>query len=622
MLPAAACLLALVVSADAPIMQVWPTGVFVMQTDGTGVRLVTRVDGYFDLGSPRFSHDGRRLAFDAARGAPHGPRACFVVSVDGTGLAELGKGQAPDWSPDDKQIVLATDTGEIVVQNLDGKGRTQIARGGCPRFSPDGSRLAVSDRHGLRVVDLLSGAEIQVFNQPLDDVFDGFTWSPDGKRLAVVARVEEGGRRQLLVADVDANGNLPQPRLKNAMGGYVSFSPDGRQIVFADAWKVKIADVSAVAGPRDVPGQEGLNRHPVYSPDGKSIAFVSTRTPPQPAPATAQLARTWKLEEVKRHRKGTIVYALGFTPDGSRLVLGCDPQSKGVQVWNISTGETRDLGGNGIRVEMFPDGRRFATSWHSPLIQIIDIETGELLREMDHGARMWVLAVSPDGRRMVSGGLDKTMRVWDPDTGEQLQAFGQLHDDWITRVRFTSDGREALTVSHDHTLAAWDLETGRVRLRIKHPAAVWGLAVTPDGRHLLTGTGGSLQSSLTVLNIGQGTDNVLRMWDAASGNLVREMKGHDHAVYAIDVSPDGRLAATGDWGGTLRLWNLETGAELSKVGPGQGRVPFVAFSPDGKTIAAGGGGRRVGREIVQFPDEQVRLYRVVETTPAAAPKQP
>jgi WD40 repeat protein len=616
----AVCLLALVVSADAAAPAVWPSGLFVMKADGSDVRLVAEVKGYYDLGAPRFSHDGKRLAFDAALGEPHGPRSCFVVNVDGTGLAELGKGGSPDWSPDDKQIALASDSGEIFVQNLDGKGRTQIAKGGSPRFSPDGGRLAVSDRRTLRVVDLVNGEEVRVFDPPLDAIFNGFAWSPDGKRLAVAARLEAGGRRSLLVVDAEGSNARLEPRLTNSMGGYVSFSADGKQIVLADGWKIKLVDAAGTAPPREVQGQEGLNRHPAFSPDGRWIAFVSTRRALRAAQANSGAApvRTWKLEEIKRHRKGTIVYSLAFTPDGSRLVLGCDPQTRGVQVWNVGTGETRNLGGNGIRIKMFPDGRRFATSWHSPLVQIVDVETGEVLRELDHGARMWVLSVSPDGRRIVSGGLDKVMRVWDPDTGEQLHAFEKLHDDWITRARFSPDGREVLTVSHDHTLAAWDVETGNVRLRIKHPGAVWGLAVTPDGRHLLSGTGGSLQSSLTVLNIGHGADNVLRLWDAASGNLVREMKGHEHAVYAIDVSPDGRLAASGDWGGTLRLWNLETGVEVSKIGPGQGRVPFVAFSPDGHSIATGGGGRRVDGEIVEFPDEQVRLYKVVETTAAEA----
>ena len=40
-----------------------PTAIFVMKVDGSGVRKVAQVEGYRDHGSPRWSHDGQRLAF-------------------------------------------------------------------------------------------------------------------------------------------------------------------------------------------------------------------------------------------------------------------------------------------------------------------------------------------------------------------------------------------------------------------------------------------------------------------------------------------------------------------------------------------------------------------------------
>jgi WD40 repeat protein len=578
---------------------------------------VAQVEGYHDHGSPRWSHDGKRLVFDAAV-ARRAPRKCFVVNFDGTGLSELCDGELPDWSPDDKQIAFQQGVPvgglpAIYVQNLDGKGRAKIAEGFSPRWSPDGSRLAISDRRMLRVVDLLSGEASGLFVEPFGVVFNGFAWSPDGKRLAVAVAAAYPGPRELLIVDPAAKNPQVKPRLTNRLGGLISFSPDGKQIVFSNDFQLHIVDVEGGAPPRLVPGQEGQNRYPAWSHDGKWIAFTSTRKSPQPAPAKkAAMPRGTKLEELRRHTKGTIVYGLAFTPDGRRLVLGCDPRNTGVQVWDVSTGESTELGGRGIRIQMFPDGRRFATTWHSPTIQIVDLESGRVLREMEHGTDVWALSVSKDGKRILSTGLDKVARIWDAQTGQQLGALVG-HTDWVTRAAFSPDGKNAFTVGHDRTLRVWDVETGKNRLVIEHPAAIWGLAVTPDGRHVLTGTGGSLTSSLAVLKIAQGTDHALRVWDTATGKLVREMKGHTHTVYTIDVSPDGRLAVTGGWDGTMRLWDLATGDELDKTQPEQGRVACVAFSPDGKLIVAGGGARRIAGRIVEFPNEQVRLYNVVQT---------
>jgi WD40 repeat protein len=618
-LPWAAWLLGLVVPsvvwAQVPISED-PTAVFVMKVDGSDVRKVAQVENFRDHGSPRWSNDGKRLVFDAAV-ARHGPRKCFVVNVDGTGLRELCDGELPDWSPDDKQIAYQASSQagalpEIYVQNLDGQGRLKIAEGYSPRWSPDGGRLAISDRSMLRVADLLSGQETPLFDQPFGVVFNGCAWSPDGKRLAVAVAATYPGPRELLVVDAAGNNRAVKPRLRNQLGGLISFSPDGKQIIFSNDFQLHIVDVEGAAPPRLVPGQQGQNRYPAWSPDGKWIAFTSTRTAPQPpGPNKPATPRGKKFEEIERHHKGTIVYSLAFTPDSRRLVLGCDPRNTGVQVWNLATGETRELGGRGIRIQMFPDGRRFATAWHHPIAQIIDLESGNVLREFDHGSRIWAFALSRDGRRLLTGGLDKVVRTWDVETGRQLYA-SDPYADWITRAAFSPDGKQAITAGHDQMLRVWDVETGRQRLAIKHPAAVWGLAVTPDGRQILTGTGGSLTSSLTVLKIAKGEDNVLRMWDSATGELVREMKGHTDVVYSIDVSPDGRLAVTGGSDGTMRLWDLATGDELCKTKPRQGRVPCVAFSPDGKLIVAGGGARWVGNQIVEYPSEQVWLYKVVD----------
>ena len=599
-----------------------PAAVFVMNADGSDVRKVAEVKGAGEHAFPCWSHDGKQLAFNAKVGFAD-VKTCFAVNVDGSGLRELGRGEMPDFSPDDKQIALQDDglggAAEIYVQNVDGKSRAKIGWGRSPRWSPDGSKLAISDRNNVRVVDLLSGEAVELLDEAAT-IFNGFAWFPDGERLAVAIRRAEGGPRQLLFLDAGGINVQLQPRLKNEMGGVVSFTPDGKRLVYADAWLMYTFDVEGNAEPQKIPNQQGMARHPVFSPDGKKIAFVSTRRAPEPeAPKKgAQVPPTWKFEELARHAKGTIVYSLAFTPDARRLVIGCDPQNHGVQVWDIATGATKNLGGSGIRIQMFPDGRRFATCWHSPTIQIVDLDTGGVLREIDHGARMWVLSVSQDGRRLMSGGLDKVMRIWDVETGDLLNTHANLHQDWITRGVFSPDGKEGITVGHDQTLRVWDVASGKVRLTIKHPAAVWSLAVTPDGRHVLTGTGGSLQSSLAVLKIGQGPDNLIRMWDAASGQLVREMKGHTHVVYSIDVSSDGRLAASGSWDGTMRLWDLATGAELGKTQPGQGNVPFVAFSPDAKLIVTGGGARRINGDIVQFPNEEVRVYKVVEAAPTAA----
>ena len=67
------------------------------------------------------------------------------------------------------------------------------------------------------------------------------------------------------------------------------------------------------------------------------------------------------------------------------------------------------------------------------------------------------------------------------------------------------------------------------------------VAFSPDGKHILTGH----------------DDNKARLWDAATGVLLREFTGHTSWVTSVAFSPDGRYVLTGSEDGTARLWDTD-----------------------------------------------------------------
>ena len=273
-----------IASVDTGAGQSTNWAIFIMKVDGSQVRKLAQVDGCHDHSVPRFSHDGKRVAFDATAGG-NAVRALYVVNVDGSGLEKLGGNARPDWSPDDKQVAFdrfpTGGAGEAYVQNLDGEGETLVTSGISPRWSPDASGLAVSDRANVRIIDLVSGESRSLFDHDFAEVFNGFSWSPDGKRLAVVVRPERGKSRELLLVDARGAAQGMTKRWRGEMGGHVSFSPDGKKLVFADALKMRIVDVEGDDQPRLLPGQAGTkNKHPCWSPDGQWIVFSSDRSGP------------------------------------------------------------------------------------------------------------------------------------------------------------------------------------------------------------------------------------------------------------------------------------------------------------------------------------------------------
>jgi len=597
-------------SMCVPLRADEPSAIFVMKVDGSGLRRLADVGGYRIHGSPRWSHSGKRLVFDAIP-ADSAAGRWFLINADGSGLAQIGLGAHADWSPDDKQLVFAIGENAPIkkgtwVQNVDGRGRQWLAGGSAPRWSPSGGELATINGKALEVLDLIESRPRRLLEMP-SGLLGGFDWSPDGKQLAFVTHGD--GQNELWIVPV-SDPDTKKKRLSGDLDGYVAWSPDGKRLAVALDRRIQLLGVDGSDAPQPIPGQEGINRMPAWSADGRWIAFSSDRKTPALVPV-ARTKRSLRLEEVKRHTRGNVVFTMALSPDGRWALLGGTSRQRNVQVWNLVEGDTTNLDFHGEAVALSPDGRTLASCGSIVNIELGSVENGELIRHLHSGGMCTNVMFSPDGKRLVSGSINKQAVVWDVASGKRICAF-KKHGHPIARVAFMPNGEEVVSTSQDKMLRVWDAGTAKERLAMAHPDAVWGLAVSPDGALIATGTGGMAVGNPITQRIVRGPENTLRLWDAASGELVREMKGHTNVVYAIDFSPDGRTLVSGGWDGTIRLWDVDRGEPLASV-QGQGSVFAVAFTPDGGEVLVGGGANRFGNERIQsVRDEQVRLYRIVE----------
>jgi Tol biopolymer transport system component len=259
------------------------SAIFVIKADGTGMRRVVKMPDYAQHGSPRWSHNGKQLAFDAIHRANR-IKKIFVVNVDGTELKEVADAAMPDWSPDDKQLAVFSREAYqgnlqpgIYAQNVDGQGQTRLADGEGPRWSPDGSKIACTDNVRLFTVDLVSGEQQDVLDEPFDQIRVGYDWSPNGKQLAFVGRTGNG--RDLILVNVGDSNRTKRSRLhRNLLDGHVSWSPDGKRLVFSMLTSIYVIDVDQ-GDPQRVPGVKGDAYDPSWSPDGAWITFSGNHEP-------------------------------------------------------------------------------------------------------------------------------------------------------------------------------------------------------------------------------------------------------------------------------------------------------------------------------------------------------
>ncbi|MBD2339529.1 hypothetical protein H6G64_21385, partial [Calothrix sp. FACHB-156] len=81
-------------------------------------------------------------------------------------------------------------------------------------------------------------------------------------------------------------------------------------------------------------------------------------------------------------------------------------------------------------------------------------------------------------------------------------------------------------------------------------------------------------------------DNTLKVWNLQTGAELFTLKGHSSFVRAIAVTPDGQRVISGSSDNTLKVWNLET-REVIATFTGEGSISCFAVAPDGMTIIAG-----------------------------------
>jgi WD40 repeat protein len=276
----------------------------------------------------------------------------------------------------------------------------------CLAFSPDGRLMATSDFRGeIKLWDVSSRTQagaLEGHSEPVIRV----AFSPDGRLLAssafdrTVRLWDVAARRQIARIPTD----LPRDELSP-----ISFSPDGRFLAvgnYTEARQITVWSLADAHRPRPVIRLPGVT-HPLFSPDGRTLAAVSSW-----GKVTIQI---WDVAAWRKRAQRELPLPVGeemdigrqFSPDGKTLALAHIDGS--ISLWDSDlSGRPTVLKANAelVRSVAFSrDGKTLAAAHADGMVRLWDVAGGRE-RAALRGHLAWVeyLAYSPDGKTLASSG--------------------------------------------------------------------------------------------------------------------------------------------------------------------------------------------------------------------------
>lgn len=149
-------------------------------------------------------------------------------------------------------------------------------------------------------------------------------------------------------------------------------------------------------------------------------------------------------------------------------------------------------------------------------------------------------------------------------------------------VAFSPDGEAVYAAGGEAGIVGevkrWKTSDGTLQQSFEgHLDAAYALAVSPDGKVIATGA----------------YDQKIRLWDTATGKEVALLKGHNGAVNGLSFRPDGKVLASASADRTVKLWSIPTGQRLETLAQPTKEQTSVVFSADGKQLFAAGSDNRI-----------------------------
>lgn len=573
--------------------------------------------------------------------AAYNPRAAQVASADGRGRIFLwdaasgeqtlsleghtGAVNALMFSPDGRYLLSGGDDTEMYLWDV-ASGEKQVTYEGIvgrvlsidysangnyvTSSTADDPETGVFDR-AVRVFEAQSGELVQALFVEENGWVRAVSIDPNGEWVAAASYDPNEFGGTIRVWEVQSGELLRSLYGHTDVITTLDFSPDGNTLL-SGSWDktVRRYDIHTGVEVQRFDTHSDRLLDVTFSPDG-TLALTSSGRDVGIASDNSALLTTLissaPIHVMNGHEDW--VWAVAYNADGSQIATGSGHLNRAegdnsIRLWEATNGEQlARLDGHTDTVAglaYHPDGAQLASASWDRTIMLWDINTGERIATLEgHTNQVNDVDFSPDGSTLLSGGRDGALRLWNVATQESIRVIENAHYSTnaegvvtparVFRAKFSPNGELIASSGSDSMVRLWNARTGELIREFRgHSGWVSTVMFSHDGTLLVSGA-----------------DNDLIVWDidAPEGEEeYRRLIGHEGFVYGGDFSPDDRYIISGASDTTVRLWDVQGGYELRRFEGHSNWVLDVEFSPQGESA------------ISVAEDNTARVWRIAPNT--------
>jgi eukaryotic-like serine/threonine-protein kinase len=546
----------------------------------------------------------RRLLFRHVGGR----RPVLALSADRRWLlsAALGGQGLMRWDTvEDKVAVLGVAEGARWPLAISSRGAvlSANARQQVLLWEPGSSALRVLGQHESAIMSLTLSADGRLAAS-LDTQGQVWLWEVESGRLKGTRELPASSRRVLFspdgqwLAGTGSDGTLLLWEVGTGRHHRVRAASEALSALdySEDGTKLAVASHDAQALVLELEPRRGRVQRVLEEPVRSADLSVDGRH--LLVAGNSGAVRLWHLEEpapveLAGHTQEVSQVRLG--PGGT--VLATAEQGGTVWLWDGAGRQRHELKGHGALVRALafsPEGAWLASGDEQGEVWLWEAASGRGRRLGSQGGAVRTLAFAPDGQQLLSGGGDQVVWLWELPGGTARRLH--RHQDTVSAVAFSPDGRYLASGSEDHTVWLQERPTGMGRRMDVSAMGVQALLFAHQGQY--------------VLNTSR-TDHAVRLWDVDTGRPWGPGALHslNTSVTRVALSAEGRRLAGASIGGTVWLWDLESGEGRALRGH-QGPALLVAFAPDGKSLLSLGqdGTLRTWQDDLPLDPEPLRVW--------------